>query len=47
MREIYLKPFEIIVKQADTKGIMSSFNRIGNVWTGGSYTLLTDVLRKE
>ena len=26
---------------------MSSFNRIGNVWTGGSYTLLTDVLRKE
>ena len=47
MREIYLKPFEIIVKQADTKGIMSSFNRIGNVWTGGSYTLLTNVLRKE
>ena len=30
-----------------TTGIMSSFNRIGNKWTGGDYRLLTEVLRNE
>ena len=29
MREIYIKPFEIAVKEGGTRGIMSSFNRIG------------------
>ena len=49
MREIYLKPFEIAVKTADVKvnGMMSSFNRIGMRWAGGSYPLLTAVLRGE
>lgn len=47
IREIYLKPFEICVKEADTKGIMSSFNRIGTTWAGGNYALLTEVLRNE
>ena len=49
MREIYLKPFEIAVKTADVKvnGMMSSFNRIGMTWAGGSYPLLTAVLRNE
>ncbi len=47
MREIYLKPFEIAVKQGHTMGIMSSFNRIGTTWAGGSYELLTEVLRNE
>lgn len=47
IRELYLKPFEIAVKTADAKGIMSSFNRIGTVWTGGDYRLLTQVLRNE
>ena len=46
-REIYLKPFEIIVKVGQTKALMSSFNRIGTVWAGGSYALLTEVLRGE
>ena len=46
-REIYLKPFRIIVEKGDAHAIMSSFNRIGNVWAGGSYALLTEVLRKE
>ena len=46
-REIYLKPFEIIVEEGQTLGVMSSFNRIGNVWAGGSYELLVNVLRKE
>ena len=47
MREIYLKPFEIIVKAGKTTAMMSSFNRIGTVWAGGSYELLTEVLREE
>ncbi len=46
-REIYLKPFRIIVEQGNTHAIMSSFNRIGTEWAGGSYALLTEVLRKE
>ncbi len=47
MREIYLKGFEIAVKEGDCIGIMSSFNRIGLKWTGGDYRLLTTILRKE
>lgn len=47
MREIYLKPFERAVKKGKTTAIMSSFNRIGTVWAGGDYRLLTEVLRNE
>lgn len=47
IRELYLRPFEIAVKTADAKGVMSSFNRIGTVWAGGDYRLLTEVLRNE
>lgn len=46
-REIYLKPFEIIVKKGKTTAMMSSFNRLGKTWAGGSYKLLTTVLRNE
>ena len=46
-REIYLKPFKMIVEQGKTNSIMSSFNRIGSEWAGGSYALLTEVLRME
>ena len=47
LRELYLKPFEYAVKLGGTKGIMSSFNRLGTTWTGGDYRLLTEVLRQE
>ena len=67
MREIYLKPFEMTVKNArnsikyisDEKGtvsekeipattaLMSSFNRIGGTWAGGSEPLMQNVLRDE
>ena len=47
MREIYFKPFEIAVKVGGSKGVMSSFNRIGTVWAGGHYNLLTGLLRNE
>ncbi|SDL24609.1 glycoside hydrolase family 3 C-terminal domain-containing protein [Tessaracoccus oleiagri] len=64
IRELYLKPFEMAVKnitmdvpyisdgnRTDTTigaaGIMSSFNRIGTTWAGGSEALMTNVLRDE
>ncbi len=47
LREIYLKPFEYTVKLGETRGIMTSFNRIGTRWTGGDYCLLTEILRNE
>ncbi len=47
MREIYLKAFEIVVKEGNNHGLMSSYNRIGTVWSGGCEALLTDVLRGE
>jgi beta-glucosidase len=47
LREIYLKSFELAVKQGETRGVMSSFNRIGARWTGGDYRLITEILRNE
>lgn len=47
MREIYLKPFEITVKEGDSQAIMSTWSRIGATWTGASKPLLTNVLREE
>lgn len=47
MREIYIKPFEIAVKEGGTRGIMSSFNRIGEICAAENADLLTTVLRNE
>ena len=47
LREIYLEPFEISVKEGGAKGIMSAYNRIGAQWCGGSKALITDLLRNE
>ncbi|MCD7735262.1 MAG: hypothetical protein LUH48_09110 [Clostridiales bacterium] len=47
MREIYLKAFEIAVKEGGTRGIMSSFNRLGAVCAAESSALLNTVLRDE
>ena len=47
LRELYLKPFEIAVKESGSRALMSSFNRIGTKWTGGDYRLLTEILREE
>jgi beta-glucosidase len=47
LREIYLKSFEIAVKESECRGIMTSFNRIGSMWTGGDYRLCTEILREE
>ena len=45
IREIYLKPFEIAVKEGHAKAVMSSFNYIGTVYSGANDTLLNKVLR--
>ncbi len=47
IREIYLKAFEIPVKEGGCDGIMSAYNRIGTDWCGGCSELLVDLLRTE
>lgn len=47
MREIYLKPFEIAVKEADVQGIMTALNRIGAVNVSESSEMLQGVLENE
>jgi beta-glucosidase len=47
MRELYFRPFELAVKEGKTNAMMSAFNRIGTTWAGGSYPLLTALLRDE
>ena len=47
MREIYLKAFEIAVKEADAIGIMTSYNKVNGVYNCNNPRLLEDVLRKE
>ena len=47
LREIYLKPFQMVVQEGKSMGIMSSYNRLGNMETAASYPLLTEVLRNE
>lgn len=47
LREIYLKPFHDAVVKENVSGIMSSYNRIGSQWTGGSVALMAGILRKE
>ena len=47
LRECYLKPFELAVKEGKGNAIMSCFNRVGAVWAGSNYALSTEVLRGE
>ena len=47
IRELYLKPFELAVREGKTAAMMSSYNHIGCVWSGHHEGLLTEVLRNE
>jgi len=47
LREIYLKGFEIAVKEGKATSIMTTYGALNGVWTAGRYDLNTHVLRKE
>ncbi len=47
LREIYLKGFEICIKEARPHNIMTSYNKINGVWSYYNYDLCTSILREE
>lgn len=47
LREIYLKPFEIMIKEGGGNALMTSMNRLGRVWSGGNYGVMTEIVRNE
>lgn len=47
LREIYLRPFEIATKEGEANAVMSAFNCVGAVWSGGCDAMNNDILRKE
>lgn len=47
LREIYLKGFEIAVKEGGAYAIMTTYGAVNGLWTAGNYDLLTTILRKE
>ena len=47
LREIYLRGFEICVRQAHAKSVMTSYNRVNGVYSPNSHDLCTKVLRNE
>jgi len=47
LREIYLKGFEIAVREGKARSVMTTYGPINNMWTSSSYDLCTTILRKE
>ena len=47
LREVYLKPFEIMIKEGGGNALMTSMNRLGRVWSGANYGLCTELIRGE
>lgn len=47
LREIYLKGFEIAVKEGGARSVMTTYGSVNGLWTAGSYDLCTTILRKE
>ncbi len=47
LREIYLKGYEIAVKEGDADSIMTTYGKVNGVWTAGNYDLNTVILRDE
>ena len=47
LREIYLKGFEIAVREGGAYSIMTTYGAVNGVWTAGNYDLLTIILRRE
>ena len=46
-REIYLRSFELPITKSGAMGMMSSYTHIGTQWIGGSYNILTNIVREE
>ena len=47
LREIYLKGFEIAVKEGGAYSVMTTYGAVNGVWTASNYDLVTTILRKE
>lgn len=47
LREVYLKGFEMAVKEGGAKSIMTAYNPVNGHWTASNYDLNTTILRKE
>ena len=47
LREIYLRGFEIAVKEGKARSVMTTYNPVNGIWTAGSYDLCTTILRSE
>lgn len=47
LREIYLRGFEIAVKQGGARSVMTTYGSVNGLWTAGSYDLCTTILRDE
>lgn len=47
LREIYLAPFELAIKEGKPDTIMNSYNKVNGIYTSENKYLLTDILRKE
>ena len=47
LREIYLKGFEIVVKEGDARSVMTTYGPVNGIWTAGNFDLCTSILRKE
>ena len=46
-RELYLKPFEMVITQAKPRTVMSSFNKLNGSFAAGNHVLCTEILRGE
>lgn len=47
LREIYLRPFELCVKEGHARSVMTTYGPVNGIWTAGNYELCTGILREQ